>query len=186
VRRPRVAPLPTIPDLQLTADRALSLHRPTRWQAQGQLCACRSLSLSLLPEVTSLDLHATEIAADRAVHPSAGSGQALRQAQGRPFGRPSPTGWFTSATLRFTDCAVPVAAWPGAQTGDDPPNIVIEPTRSACVLCRLSDNILCCVLCRLSRRFITVFHAYNTIPLDGWRHPHDGFHYTTKRNLRDL
>jgi len=85
VRRPRVAPLPTIPDLQLTADRALSLHRPTRWQAQGQLCACRSLSLSLLPEVTSLDLHATEIAADRAVHPSAGSGQALRQAQVGPF-----------------------------------------------------------------------------------------------------
>jgi hypothetical protein len=87
VRRPRVAPVPTIPDLQLTADRALSLHRPTRWQAQGQLCACRSLSLSLLPEVTSLDLHATEIAADRAMHPSTGSGQALRQAQGRPFGR---------------------------------------------------------------------------------------------------
>ena len=87
MRRPRVAPVPTIPDLQLTADRALSLHRPTRWQAQGQLCACRSLSLSLLPEVTSLDLHATEIAADRAMHPSTGSGQALRQAQGRPFGR---------------------------------------------------------------------------------------------------
>ena len=75
--RPRVAPLPTIPDLHLTAGRALSVHRPTRWQAQGQLCACRSLSLSLLPEVTSLDLHATEIAADRAVHPSAGSGQAF-------------------------------------------------------------------------------------------------------------
>jgi hypothetical protein len=146
VRRPRVAPVPTIPDLQLTADRALSLHRPTRWQAQGQLCACRSLSLSLLPEVTGLDLHATEIAADRAMHPSTGSGQALRQAQGRPFGRlragpsagsgqalrqaqgrPSPTGWLTSATLRFTDCAVPVAAWPGAQTGDDPPNGWVQP-----------------------------------------------------------
>ena len=118
MRRPRVAPVPTIPDLQLTADRALSLHRPTRWQAQGQLCACRSLSLSLLPEVTSLDLHATEIAADRAMHPSTGSGQALRQAQGRP----SPTGWLTSATLRFTDCAVLAAAWPSAQPGDDPPN----------------------------------------------------------------
>ena len=126
MRRPRVAPVPTIPDLQLTADRALSLHRPTRWQAQGQLCACRSLSLSLLPEVTSLDLHATEIAADRAMHPSTGSGQALRQAQGRP----SPTGWLTSATLRFTDCAVPVAAWPGAQTGNDPPNGGLQPPRS--------------------------------------------------------
>ena len=126
MRRPRVAPLPTIPDLQLTADRALSVHRPTCWQAQGQLCACRSLSLSLPSEVTSLDLHATEIAADRAVHPSTGSGQALRQAQGRPFDRlragPSPTGWFTSATLRFTRRAVLAAAWPGAQPGDDPPN----------------------------------------------------------------
>jgi len=92
VRRPRVAPLPTIPDLHLTADRALSLHRPTRWQAQGQLCACRSLSLSLLPEVTSLDLHATEIAADRAVHPSAGSGRALHRLAGsRPQLCVSPT-----------------------------------------------------------------------------------------------
>jgi hypothetical protein len=74
VRRPRVAPMPTIPDLQLTADCALSVHRPTRWQAQGQRCAYRSLSLSpatpgtrLPPEVTSLNLHATEIAAARAV-----------------------------------------------------------------------------------------------------------------------
>jgi hypothetical protein len=41
-------------------------------------------------------------------------------------------------------------------------NIVIEPTRSVCVLCRLSDNILCRVLCYLSRQFITDFHACNT------------------------
>ena len=89
MRRPRFAPVPTIPDLQLTADRALSLHRPTRWQAQDQRCACRSLSLSpatlgtrLLSEVTSLDLHAAEIAADRAVHPSTGSGRALHRLAG--------------------------------------------------------------------------------------------------------
>jgi hypothetical protein len=43
-----------------------------------------------------------------------------------------------------------------------PPNIVIEPTRSVCVLCRLSDNILCRMLCYLSRQFITDFHACDT------------------------
>ena len=117
MRRPRVAPLPTIPDLHLTADRALSLHRPTRWQAQGQLCACRSLSLSLLPEVTSLDLHATEIAADRAVHPSAGSERALHRLAGsRPQLCVSPTALCPSrpdpalnlATTRPTVC---VSRW---------------------------------------------------------------------------
>jgi hypothetical protein len=53
----------------------------------------QSLSRSLLLEVTSLDVHAADIAADRTMHPSTGAGQV------------------------FTDCAVPVAAWPGAQPG---------------------------------------------------------------------